>query len=130
MLAAPAGKVELAGYRNQREQHDHRDDPVNLPVNVRHRAAEEVAEQDHAADPEEAAEDVVAQIATVRHFRSAGHRRAERADDRNEAGEDYGLAAMMLVESVGALEMLALEEARIGPVVEALAHAPADPVAS
>src|ERR1700723_2145745 len=48
------------------------DDVVDALVDVGHAAAERVAEQDHAPDPEKTTEDVVGEIARVAHFCGAG----------------------------------------------------------
>src|ERR1700723_1472888 len=96
---------------------------------MRHRPAQKIAKQHRAADPKNAAKDVVGQVADIRHFRSASHGRTERANDGDETRQDHRLAAMELVEGVGPLQMLALEETRVGPAVEALARATPDPVA-
>ena len=52
----------------------------------------------------------------VAHVRHARDERRKGADDGNELGVDDGLAAMLLVKRLGALQVFLFEEARIRPV--------------
>src|SRR5689334_6542185 len=102
---------------------------MNFLVDVGDRLAEGVAEENHAPDPEKPAADVVDQVARIAHSRGPGDRRAERADDGHEAGENDGLASVLFVKLVGTFEMASFEKARILALVEGLAGAASDPVA-
>ena len=73
-------------------------------------ATEEVAAENRRADPGDAAHDVEHHVARIGHFGGAGHRRAEGANDRNEAREDDCAAAVFFVEVVGALQVATTEQ--------------------
>jgi hypothetical protein len=75
-------------------------------------APEEVAPEEEAEHPEDAARDVEDGEARVRHPADACHEGRERADDRDEACQDDGLAAVPLVERLRAQEVLPVEPAR------------------
>ncbi len=91
--------------------------------------AEQVTGYRQRDHPDHCARDVVERETAVRHLRDAGHKRRQRAHDRNEAGDDDGLAAMPLEKFVGdpqvfrvrppilfALERLAPEPATHGEI--------------
>ena len=68
--------------------------------------------------------------AAVAHVRDARDERRESADHGHELGVDDGFAAVLLVERVGALQVLLLEEARIGPVEDGGTGAAAEQIAA
>ena len=71
---------------------------------------EEVADPGHRNDPEQSPEDGEGEEALVVHLPHSGDDRGEGPDDRHEARDDDRLAAMFLVEVVGAPEMGRVEE--------------------
>lgn len=83
---------------------------MNPAAEVWHEFADGVATEDHAANPEDAAGNVIGEVFGVAHLRGARDRRAEGPHDGNEAGKDDGFAAVFFVELMGANEMLALED--------------------
>ena len=72
-------------------------------ADVRNGASEEIAAEDHGADPKNAAENVVDEVTGVRHQRGTGDRGAKRANDRDEPSENDGFAAIGFIKVVGAL---------------------------
>ena len=62
---------------------------------------EEVAGEDADGDPEDPADDVVGEEVPVAHLPDPGHEGGEGADDGDEAGDDDGLAPVLLVERRG-----------------------------
>ena len=78
---------------------DHRDEP------------EEVAEHRQAEAPEHRADEVVQRVASARHLADARGDRREGADDRHEAGDDDGQAAVAREEGVRPLDVLDAEQA-------------------
>ena len=96
--------------REDRDDSDHDDDVVDFLADVGDGAAEEIAAENCGGDPGDAADDVEHHVTRIRHFRGAGDRWAEGADDGDEAGEDDGAAAVLFVELMSALKMAAAEE--------------------
>src|ERR1700751_4549351 len=111
-----------------RDQDHHRDDIVDVLADVGHGAAERVAAKNHGAHPEDASENVIAKILAVGHARGAGHGRAKGSNDGSETREDYGAAAVLLIEIVSALQMFAAEEERVFALVQRGACGAADPI--
>src|SRR6201998_4021649 len=101
-----------------RDQDHHRDHVVDVLADVGHGAAERVAAKNHGAHPEDASQNVVAKIPAVGHARGASHRRAKGSNDGSETREDYGAAAVLLIEIMSALQMFAAEEERVFALVE------------
>src|SRR5690348_8247963 len=97
--------------RHQRNDDHSRDHIMNPLVDVRHRLAERISKQHGAPHPKASAGNVVRKITRVAHPRSACHRWAECADNRDEARQDDSLAAVMLVKFVSLLQMPLLEKA-------------------
>src|SRR5262245_1377078 len=94
----------------QRQGVHHGDDDVDVAIDVGDDAAEEVAEQRHAAYPADAADDVEGDESPVLHLADPSHHRRERADDRHEAREDDRLAPVSLVEGLCPQQMGAAKE--------------------
>jgi len=113
----------------QREDDHDGDDVVNALTDIGYGTAKKIAAENHGADPENAAENVVEQIAGIRHTGGAGDRRTKSANDGNEAGEDDGLAAVFFVEIVSAKEMATAEEKGILAAIYGGAGGATDPVA-
>src|SRR5271156_4644272 len=86
----------------QRKKNHCGDYVVDALVNIGHVGAQRVAQQDHAPNPEESADDVEEQVACVVHLRGAGYWRAEGADDGHEARQDDGARAVFFVKLVRA----------------------------
>ena|SRR5579863_4430086 len=98
-------------------------------INVWNSRARKVATQDHAADPEYATENVVGEVAEIRHLRRTGNGRTKCSNNWNEARKYDRPPAIFFVEIVGALQVTAAEEEGILPAVESGAGAAANPVA-
>ena len=102
-----AMRPPLPEHRRERQHDDDEDDLVDVLGDLELRAqepaserVEHVAEQEHADDPADAADDVVEEERAVLHLRRAGDDRHERPDDRDEPGDDDRLAAVLLVEGL------------------------------
>ena len=82
---------------------------------VAHRrdVVEQVPDEGQARAPDERADRVVERVPAVRHVADAGGDRGEGAHDRHEARRDHGEAAEADEEGVGALDVLAAEEAAL-----------------
>src|SRR6266404_1803716 len=89
---------------------DDGNDVVDVFTDVGYRAAETVAAENHGAHPENSAENIERQIATVGHAGCASDRRAECSNDGNKTREDDGAAAVLFVEIVCALQMATPEK--------------------
>src|SRR6266849_2914327 len=103
---------------------------MNALADVGNRASKGVAAEDHRANPQNTSTNVEEEIAGIRHFRSAGDRRTERSNDRDEAREDHGAAAIFFVEIMSTLKMAAAEEERVLAAIESHARGAADPIAN
>src|SRR6185312_17198681 len=86
---------------------------LDVPIDAWNVAAQEVADEQHAPDPADAAEHVVDRVAPVIHPGHTGHDRNERPHDRHKSRNDHRLAAVPFVELVRPIEMLLVEEQRI-----------------
>src|SRR5262249_59250265 len=75
--------------------------------------AEEVAAEDEQPDPGDSADDVVGDEACIRHAADAGDEGCEGTNDRHEARDDDRLAAVLFVELVRALEILAFQKSDV-----------------
>ncbi len=103
---------------------------MNFLADIWNRAAKEVASEDHRADPEYTATDVVHEIGSIRHPGGTGNRRAERANDRDESCQNHGLPTVLLIKIMSALQVSLLEKHRIFATVERSSRAATDPVAN
>ena len=90
--------------------------------------AEQETAGNRGGDPEDAAKNIVDEIAPIGHFCGAGDGWTEGADDGGETGEDDGAAAILFIEVVGALQMVATEEERVFTFVKSGAGRAADPI--
>jgi len=102
---------------------------VNVLADVGDEMAQQVSSEDHRADPEYASEKIEEQIAKIRHSGCASYGRAERSNDGDEAGQNYGATPVFFVEIVGALEVAAAEEQGIFTPVEGGASGTPNPIA-
>src|SRR5260370_3622158 len=102
---------------------------MDASADIRNRAAQRVAAENHGADPKNPSKNVEGQVAGVRHLCRTGDGRAEGSNDGNEARENDGTAAIFFVEVVGALKMAAPEEERVFAAVESCTCRAANPVA-
>lgn len=125
--AGQAAADQADDHRQQRQKDDahHQQRQVLLDE---WDVAEEEAEGDQAADPQHGAEHAEAEEAHVGHFRHAGDEGGESADDRQEARQGHGLAAVLVVEVVGLLQVVAAEDLRVRVAEQALPRRAADEV--
>src|SRR5713101_5959575 len=101
---------------------------MKIFADVRNLGSGEITSEDHAANPEEAAKNVIEEIRGVGHLRGAGHGRAECAYDGDEAGQDHGSAAISFVEFVGPQKVTAPKEKRVFASIERWTCRTANPV--
>ena len=94
-------------YDDDQDRHD-----AEVLLDDRH-VAEQVAAPQEQRDPGDAAGEVVRGEARAPHAADAGDERRERADDRNEARQHDGLAAVLLVERLGAVQVGPLQPADV-----------------
>ena len=78
--------------------------------------AEQIAQHGHRYTQPIAAENIERNEAAVAHVGHARDEGRKGTDHGDELGVDDGLAAVLVVERIGAPQVLLLEEARIGPV--------------
>jgi len=102
---------------------------VDVLANIGDQAAEGVAAEGRGANPEDAAKNVIEEIAGIGHSSGACYGRAKRPDDGNEAGENYSAASVLFIEIVSALEMAAAEKERIFAAIKCCSGGATDPVA-
>jgi len=101
--------------RHQRYEDDAQGDQAEIPPDEG-RGAEEVPAREEERDPERRADEVVGEKAAVSHPADARDEGGEGPDYRHEARDDDRQAAVLLVECVGPVEILSLEEAGVlGP---------------
>src|SRR5712691_2288954 len=124
-----AARAQCANNRRKdgKENYDE-DNPVDALVDVGDGAAEKVAAENHASDPEDSPKDVIAEIPRVRHLSGAGDRRAESPDDGNKASQDDRLSAVLFIEIVGAPQMAAAEKEGIFAAVQGVSGAASNPI--
>src|SRR5712692_10610038 len=106
------------------------DDVMNALTNIRDRAAQRVAAENHGADPKNPSANVEGNVAGVGHLCGAGDGRAEGSNDGNEARENNGPAAIFFIKIVGALKMASAEEERVFAAVQSCTRRAANPVAN
>lgn len=115
--------------RQHGEDNDAQDNGDEVAVDIRNEAAQVVAGQRDADPPGQAADDVIGNELGIGHAPHPGEYGGKRPDDRHEAGQDNGLAAVLLVELLGALEVMFMEEQRFLPLEDLPAHPVAEPIA-
>ena len=103
---------------------------MNALANVGNQVTEKIATQNHASYPQDAARYVVSEITGVRHGGGAGHGGTKGSNDRDESGEDDGLAAVLFVEISRAFEMASFEEERVFAFIKRSAGSAPNPVAN
>src|SRR5216684_7136074 len=106
------------------------DDVMNALTNIRDRAAQRVAAENHGADPKNPSANVEGNVAGVGHLCGAGDGGAEGSNDGNEARENNGPAAIFFIKIVGALKMASAEEERVFAAVQSCTRRAANPVAN
>src|SRR5258708_32859005 len=89
---------------------------------------EKIAAQDHGAHPEDAAEDIESEVASVGHSGGAGYRRTEGSKDGYKAGENHRADAILFVKNVGALEGASPEKERGFATVQFCARRATEPI--
>src|SRR6266849_1248302 len=124
------GAIDADQCWKHRNHDNNRNDVMDALADVRNRAAQRVAAENHGADPKNPAKNVEDQVAGVRHLRGASDGRAEGSNDGNEAREDDGPAAIFFIEVMGALKVAAPEEERVFAAVESRPRRAANPVAN
>src|SRR5260370_12032217 len=108
-------------HRNQNDQQYHL-----LQVLLHDRdTAQQIAEHGHAEHPSDPTEYVEGNEAGVVHPSYTGDEGSERTDDGHESRVDDGLAAVLFVEGVGAVQMLAAKPAGIRTAEDGWSGAPA-----
>src|ERR1700675_611538 len=115
-VAAFAKNADHRG--KQRNHHYHRDYIMNFLSNIRNRPAQQIATQNHAADPQDPAKNIVRNISRIRHSRGACYGRTERTDDGHEAREDYRLPAVFFIKRACAMQMTGAKEKRLFTFVQ------------
>jgi hypothetical protein len=129
LLLVPVGPQRLK-HSGQKRQDDYCGDyQMDAALYVGDFSAQRITPHDHAANPQESAEDVKNQISRIAHLRSPGDGRAEGPHNGNKARDDDGLWAVLFVELVRALQVLLLEKARILAAVQTLPRFAADEIA-
>src|SRR5262249_13085520 len=128
LAGAPRAQIS-DDRRNQRGQNHCADHVVKILIDIRNLAAKEISAEDRASHPQQAACDVICQVAAVGHLRSACNRRTEGPHNRHEPRKNHGLATIGFVKLMRALQMAALEDERVLALVERLPGGAADPVA-
>src|SRR5882672_6035671 len=124
-----ASRTEDADDRGKNgKDDDDGNNVMNALADIRDRASKGVAAEDHRANPQNTSTNVEEEIAGIRHLRGASDWRTERSNDRDEACEDHGAAAIFFVEIMGPLKMAAAEEERVLAAIESHAGRAADPV--
>lgn len=103
------GLHELDDAGHDGEQDDQVDHLVEMGLHDG-QVAHQISKADQAPDPQDAAAHGIAHELGVGHLADARHERRERAHDGHEAGYDDGLAAVLLVEGVGFLQVLLVEQ--------------------
>lgn len=91
--------------------------------------SEKIAPENHGANPEDAAEDIVNEVTRIRHLRSACDWRTKGANDGHEAHQNNRFAAIGFIELVGALEMALVEEKRVFATIESGTCGATNPIA-
>src|SRR5467141_1970732 len=105
-------------------------DVMDARTNVRDRAAQSVAAEDHGGNPKNPSTNVEGYVAGVGHLRGTGDGRAERSNDGNETRQDDGPAAIFFIEIMGALQVAAPEEEGLFAAVKSCTGRAANPVAN
>ena len=109
MLLAQSRPDHLDAGREDRDHDDRDDHQVEVLLDDLQSREPPAREQEHE-DPGHPAGHVVEGEAEVVHLADAGDERGECPDDRDEPREDDGEAAILLVEFVGAQQMLLVQE--------------------
>src|SRR5688572_4160693 len=109
-----------------RQEHDNDNDKLDVLVDPRNVAAQEIPGEEHAPDPEQPARHIIEDEAPVLHLADAGHDRGKSPDDRHETRNDDGLATVALVEVLGPVQVALVEQQRILAGKDARAAGPAD----
>lgn len=117
------------GWKDGKEDHNG-NDVVNVPANVGDQMAKRVSTKDGRSNPADSSHNIEKQVARIHHFCGASDRRAERTNNRDEAGKNYGSAAISFIEVMGALEVAAAEKERVFSAIERGASRAANPVAN
>jgi hypothetical protein len=114
---------DLDEDRQRRDQHDQEHGRQQVRVDLLRRdqvadlLGQRPAGEDDAVGPQDAADDVPQEELPGRHADDAGDGVEEGAHDRDEPGEHHGLGRAELREVVlGLLDVLLLEDPRVGPV--------------
>ena len=133
VVAGPAARrplvpPPLVGDRDHREGQQDQQRLVDVLAQGRERAAEEVAHQRDAGDPQHGADRAPGEEPAALHERDAGDHRDVGADERDEPPDDQRLVAVLVEERLGLVEVLALEDPAV-PLVQRWPDGSADLVA-
>src|SRR5688500_12618149 len=93
-----------------REEDHHQNDLFDVPIDPGDPAAKEEAREQHGPYPEQATEDVIEHEVPISHVGDRRDHRRKGADDWHESREYDGLATVLLIELVGAVQVLLVEE--------------------
>src|SRR4051812_44479966 len=107
-MPPPADDPRQQGHEDHQQDHG-----LDVLVDSGNVAAQEIADEQHAPDPEHAADNVVLHVAAVLPFPNSSYEPDKSADDGHKSRKDDGAAAVLLVKRVSAVEMLLVEQQRI-----------------
>src|SRR5258708_37622954 len=96
--------------RQKRDEDHQQDHDLDVLVDARNVASQEIPDEEHVPDPAHSADDVVLHVSAVLHLPNSSHDWHKGANDRHESSEDDGEAAVFLIERMSAIEMLLVEE--------------------
>ena len=105
----PAGFDDFQHGGDERDEDDGEDHQFEVLFHEGD-VAEEVAQESEDRHPHDPAHHVIGDEFAVFHGPHPGHEGREGADDRDEAGQDNGLAAVLIVKFLGTVEVFFLEE--------------------
>src|SRR5258708_10657777 len=92
--------------RQKRDEDHQQDHDLDVLVDARNVASQEIPDEEHAPDPGHSADDVVLHVSAVLHFPHSSHDFHKKANDRHESSEDDGEGPVLPIETTNALEML------------------------
>ena len=124
-LLAMANKFEQC--RQQRDYYDAYDDQSKVVFYQRNVAKQEACQR-KAGNPGYTAKRAEQHEQPITHQTDAGDKRGEGANDGQKAGEYDGLTAVLFVECMRLVEMLALDQLGVGSTEQTHSDQPAYPV--
>src|SRR5882672_498891 len=121
--------VDLDGDGHAGQHDDHDDQDVDPSKDIGKDTGKPITDPGHRGHPPDSSCHIVEEEAPVLHSAHPGQHGREGADDGHEARDDDGLGSVLLVEAVGALDVLRIEEERFLAREDAGPQPPADGVA-